>query len=81
MRDVHFSVVQQNRGINSSKLKDLSIVVSSTIVTIIKDVGLRSMRVKYKDENSLLCRNCSDVFLAMGLPTSSGFIRLKKNTK
>ena len=29
------------------------------------------MRVKNKDENSMLCRNCSDVSLAMGLPTST----------
>ena len=36
------------------------------------------MRVKYKEGNSSLCRNCSDVSLAMGLPTSSGFIKLKK---
>ena len=43
----------------------------------IKRVGLRSMRVKYK-ENSLLCQNCNDVSLAMGLTTSSGFIKFKK---
>ena len=46
---------------------------------IIKDVGLRSMRVKYKEESFSLCQNCSDVSLAMGLSTSSGFIELKKN--
>ena len=53
--------------------------MSSSIVSIIKDVGLRSMRVKYKEENSTLCQNCSDVSLAMSLPTSSGFIELKKH--
>ena len=52
--------------------------VSPSIAIIIKDVGLRSKRVKYKEENSSLCRNCSDVSLAMGLPTSSGFITFKK---
>ena len=53
--------------------------IQKTIVdNIIKDAGLRSMRVKYKEENSLYCQNCCDVSLAMGLPTSSGFIKLKK---
>ena len=28
-------------------------------------IGLQSMRVKYKEENSSLCQNCSDVSLAM----------------
>ena len=51
-------------------------------INIIKEAGLRSMRVKYKEENSLYCQNFCDVSLAMGLPTSSGFIKLKKkNTK
>ena len=54
-------------------------VVSPSIVIMIKEVGLRSMRVKYKEENSSLCQNCSDVSLAMGLPISSGFIKLKKH--
>ena len=36
------------------------------------------MRVKYKEGNSSLCQNYSDVLLAMSLPTSSGFIELKK---
>ena len=43
-----------------------------------KKVGLRSMRVKYKEKNFSLCQNCSDISLAMGLPTSSGFIKFKK---
>ena len=47
-------------------------------LNIIKEVGLRSMRVKYKEKNSSLCQNGSDVSLAMGLPTSSGFIKLKR---
>ena len=53
-------------------------VMSPSIVIVIKEVGLRSMRVKYKEENFSLCRNCSDVSSAMGLPTSSDFIKLKK---
>ena len=48
---------------------------------IIKEVGLRSIRVKYKEENPSLCHKCSDVSLAMALPTSSGFIKFEKNTK
>ena len=36
------------------------------------------MRVKYKKENFSLCRNYSDSSLAMGFPTSSGFIKLIK---
>ena len=44
-------------------------------INIIKDAGLRSIRVKYKEENSLWCQNCCDVSLAMDLPTSSGFIK------
>ena len=48
---------------------------SNVTQIIIKDVGLRSMRVKYEEENSSLCQNCSDASLAMGLPTSSGFIK------
>ena len=55
-------------------------VVSPSIVNIVKDVGLRSMRVKCKEENSSLCQNCSEVSLAIGLLTSPGFIKLK-NTK
>ena len=38
-------------------------VVSPSIVIIIEDVGLRSMRIKYKEENSSLCRNCSEYWL------------------
>ena len=33
-------------------------------MNIVKDVGLRSMKVKYKEENSSLCQNCSNVSLA-----------------
>ena len=36
------------------------------------------MRVKSKEENSSYCQNFCDVSLAMGLPTSSGFIKLKE---
>ena len=52
-------------------------VMSPFIVNIIKDVGLRSMGVKYKEKYSSLCQNCSDVSLAIGLPTSLGFIELE----
>ena len=37
------------------------------MVIIIKEIGLQSMSVEYKEENSSLCRNCSDISLAMGL--------------
>ena len=51
---------------------------SNILKGIIKEVSLRLMRVKYKEESSSLCRNCSDISLAMGLPTSLGFIELKE---
>ena len=46
------------------------------LLIIIKEVDLLSMGVKIKEENFSLCRNCSDVSLAMGLLTSSGFIKI-----
>ena len=53
--------------------------IENNKINIIKDVGLRSMRVKCKEKNSLQCQNCSKVSLAMSLPTSSAFIKLKKD--
>ena len=43
-----------------------------------KKSAITSGTTQYKEENSSLCQNCSDVSLAMGLPTSSGFIKLEK---
>ena len=70
----------------SNKLSNSFLLKISDIFRIPKsvrnqtDLSSRFMRVKYKEKNYLFCPNFSDVSLAMGFPTSSGFIKLKKTS-